>query len=399
MKLTDKAVALSIPAGKSDHIEFDDRVPGFGLRARGKARTWIFQYKLAGHTRRMVIGKATAIKAEKALAVARAHYQAVMHGGDPKNDREQRKADAANTLGPLVERYLAVKKDELRPRSLVEVTRHLLSNAKKLHNLPVGSITQEAVADRLNDIAKESGAVTANRVRSSLSALFTWAMKRGYAVSNPVLGAPKRKEKSRDRVLDDAELKTIWSGLDDDEYGTIIRLLLLTGQRANEIAALRWSEIDFERDLIVLPAERTKNARVHQVPMSVAVRDLLKAREEDRDPKRDLLFGYRNSPFARWSHAKTTLDEKLSGKLTVHWVPHDLRRTVATRMADLGVQPHVIEATLNHVSGFRSGVAGVYNRSLYTAEKAAALALWACHVTAVVEGRRSNVVPLQRTAG
>lgn len=172
MKLTDKAVARPIPAGKTDHIEFDDRVPGFGLRSRGKARTWIFQYKLAGHTRRMVIGKATAIKAEKALAVARGHYQAVMHRGDPKNDRAQRKADAANTLGPLVQRYLEIKKDELRPRSLVEVTRHLEGHAKRLHNLPVGSITQAAAADRLNDIAKESGAVAANRVRSSLSAMF-----------------------------------------------------------------------------------------------------------------------------------------------------------------------------------------------------------------------------------
>lgn len=213
-----------------------------------------------------------------------------------------------------------------------------------------------------------------------------------------MVGAPRRKEKSRDRVLDDAELKTIWGGLDDDQYGAIIKLLVLTGQRANEIAGLRWPEIDFERGLIVLPAERTKNARVHQVPISDAVRDLLKAREEDRDRKRDLVFGYRG-PFSRWTYSKAALDKKLVGKVTAHWVPHDLRRTVATRMADLGVQPHVIEALLNHVSGHQAGVAGIYNRSLYTAEKADALALWADHVTAVVEGRRSKVIPLQRTAG
>jgi integrase len=108
------------------------------------------------------------------------------------------------------------------------------------------------------------------------------------------------------------------------------------------------------------------------------------------------VFGYGDGPFSGWSKAKAALDERLAGKLKSHWVAHDLRRTVATRMADLGVQPHVIEAALNHVSGHKAGVAGIYNRSLYSAEKAAALALWAEHVTAVVEDRNSNVVPLQQ---
>jgi hypothetical protein len=170
MKLTDRSIAAPIPAGKADHIVFDSRVPGFGLRSRGDARTWIFQYKITGHTRRMVIGKATAIKAEKALAVARGLYQRVMDGGDPKNERELRRAEAANTLGPLIDRYLETKKGELRPRSLAEVQRHLEDHAKPLHKLPVNSITQAVVADRLNDVAKDSGVVAANRMRSSLSA-------------------------------------------------------------------------------------------------------------------------------------------------------------------------------------------------------------------------------------
>jgi integrase len=229
-------------------------------------------------------------------------------------------------------------------------------------------------------------------------------MQRGYADRNPVVGTPTRKEKSRDRVLSDAELKVIWKGLDADQYGAIIKLLMLTGQRANEIAGLRWSEIDFDRDMIVLPAERTKNSRVHQLPMSSTVREIVEARAKEQEGEnekrnekgRDLVFGYGDGPFSGWSKAKTTLDERLAGKLKSHWVPHDLRRTVATRMADLGIQPHVIEAVLNHVSGHKAGVAGIYNRSLYSSEKAAALAQWADHVTALIEGRKSNVVPLQQ---
>jgi len=410
MKLTDRAITAPVPAGKADHIAFDSRVPGFGLRSRGDARTWIFQYKIAGHTRRMVIGKATAIKAEKALGIARGLYQRVMDGGDPKNEREIRRAEAANTLGPLVERYLETKKGDLRPRSLAEVKRHLEEHAKPLHKLPVNSITQAVAADRLNDVAKDSGVVAANRMRSSLSAMFVWAMKQGYAERNPVIGTTTRKEKSRERVLNDAELKAIWNGLDGDQYGAIIKLLILTGQRANEIAGLRCSEIDFERNLITLAAERTKNARVHQLPMSAEVREILEARakqqaqenEKKDENDRDLVFGYREGPFSGWSKAKAALDERLGKALAkplAHWVPHDLRRTVATRMADLGVQPHVIEAVLNHVSGHKAGVAGIYNRSLYSAEKAAALALWADHVMAVIEGRKSKVVPLQRTGG
>src|SRR5262249_22389314 len=197
MKLTDRAITAPVPAGKADHIAFGSRVPGFGLRSRGDARTWIFQYKIAGHTRRMVIGKATAIKAEKALGVARGLYQRVMDGGDPKNERELRRAEAANTLGPLVERYLETKKGELRPRSLAEVERNLNGDhAKALRKLPVNSITQAVVADRLSDVAKHSGVVAANRMRSSLSAMFVWAMQHGYAERNPVIGTPTRKENS-----------------------------------------------------------------------------------------------------------------------------------------------------------------------------------------------------------
>jgi integrase len=414
MKLTAASIArLQLPAGKLDHIEFDDDIPGFGIRLRdGGSRTWIFQYKLGTKQRRLVLGKVSAIKPERAREDAGDLHAKVRLGGDPAADKAVNKVRAANNFGELARRYLEFQEGELRPRSYAEVRRHLgfaevkphhrkskSSYAKPLHALPITSIDRRSIADRLNVIAKESGAVTANRTRASLSAMFGWAMREGLADGNPVMDTGKREEKSRDRVLSDAELKIIWNSLEEDHYGAIIKLLMLTGQRANEMAGLRWPEIDLEHGLISLPGERTKNARAHQVPMSSAVRSILK--EHPKTEKRQLLFGYGDGPFSGWSKSKEALDERIlkaTKKALPHWTPHDLRRTTATRMADLGIQPHVIEAVLNHVSGHKGGIAGVYNRAIYAAEKRQALEIWADHIAAVLADRKSNVTSLRRPA-
>jgi integrase len=156
--------------------------------------------------------------------------------------------------------------------------------------------------------------------------------------------------------------------------------------------------LNLDKRLIELPGSRTKNKRVHQIPMSEAVSRILAA--QPRIEGCDLVFGYgEDRPFSGWTAAKAKLDARIAesaGRPLPHWTAHDLRRTAATRMADLGVQPHVIEAVLNHVSGHRNGVAGIYNRATYAAEKAQALVLWASHVAALVEGRTSNVTSLKR---
>jgi integrase len=397
MKLTAKLTAgLKLPAGKSDHIVFDDAIPGFGLRLRDTgSRTWIYQYAIGPKQRRLVIGKASAVTAEKARGHAADLHARVRLGNDPAADKAVSRHQAANNFGELSRRYLEFQKESLRPRSYAEVKRHLEANAKPLHGLPVASIDQRTIADRLNVVAKQSGAVTANRTRASLSAMFGWAMREGIALSNPVMNTGKREEKSRDRVLSDTELVTIWDALEDDHYGAIIKLLMLTGQRANEIAGFQKPEIDFDRDLITLPAERTKNGRVHQLPMSRTVREILQAQVKTDD--RNFVFGYGVGPFSGWSKSKQKLDERIAAtKAMPHWTPHDLRRTVATRMADIGIQPHIIEAVLNHVSGHKGGIAGIYNRALYTAEKAQALARWNEHVSALIAKRASNVTPLKR---
>ena len=192
-------------------------------------------------------------------------------------------------------------------------------------------------------------------------------------------------------MLSDAELKKVWRALPDGDFGDILKLLALTGCRANEIAQLRWSEIDLERGVIALPASRTKNHRAHFIPMSATVRAILESRQQSDG--RDLVFGRGQGGFSGWSSCKNQLDDAV--KIPT-WVIHDLRRSVATGMGELGVQPHIVEAVLNHVSGSKAGVAGIYNKSQYEAEKTTALARWDAHLADVLASKKTNVAPLKR---
>ena len=201
-----------------------------------------------------------------------------------------------------------------------------------------------------------------------------------------------RLRRSGDRVLDDSELSAIWIVCKDDDYGRIVRLLALTGARRAEIAGMRWSELDLDKGLWLLPKERAKNKRALLLPLPPMAIEIIAA--VPHMVGRDQLFGQRAaSGFTHWSEAKQELDAKLAGKVRP-WRLHDLRRTCATRMADIGVQPHIIEAVLNHYGGHRAGVAGVYNRSPYEREMKAALTLWAEHVRVLVEGGEKKILPL-----
>jgi integrase len=212
-------------------------------------------------------------------------------------------------------------------------------------------------------------------------------MREGLVDSNPVTGTSTHEEKSRERVLDDFELKAIWDATaDNSDYSTIIRLLILTGQRRDEIAALRWSEI--VGDEIRLPGSRTKNGRGHTVPLVPAARAYIDSRSRDGE----FVFTQSNGqPFHRWSFAKDALDQRLGDKLK-HWTQHDLRRTVATQMAEIGTPPHIVESLLNHVSGHKAGIGGIYNRANYAAPKRIALQKWADYVEALVSGKKSTTV-------
>jgi integrase len=221
--------------------------------------------------------------------------------------------------------------------------------------------------------------------------MFTWAMRQGYVDVNPVVATGKAiEETSRTRVLSQLEISEVWNATHDDDNGRIVRLLLLTGQRRNEVGDMRWSEIDRAAKTWRLPANRTKNGLPLDVPLSsaaLAVIETVPIREG-----RDLLFGEKAGAFRGWSKSKTSLDKRItearvwfSGEQAASlepWRIHDIRRTVVTHMNEhLGVLPHVVEAVVNHITGpSKMGVAGTYNRAVYAAEKRQALDRWAEYV-------------------
>src|SRR5262245_47614534 len=391
--------------GRTEAFAWDSELAGFGLRLQGQRRTYVVQYRANGRTRRITLGSVKRLTLTQARDAARRLLARVTLGEDPQGEKATKRLAAALTFRKVVDAYLAAKKSGLRPISYKIAKRYLTgSYFRPLHAMGVNEITHPDVAARLSAITRAHSSHTAAAARRAISALFRWAMEEGWAQANPVIGTRKPAEaKPRDRILSDGELVAIWKACGDDDFGRIVRLLVLLGARRQEIGGMRVSELDdLEAGIWTLPAERAKNHRANTITMPPAALEIIRARsdlrfEGPRLPRdaRDCLFGARASRgFMAWGNGKAELDRRLAGAVKP-WRLHDIRRTVATRMADIGVEPHVIEAVLNHQSRHRAGPAGVYNRSPYERAAKAELRPWSEHVLALVEGRRSKVVTLR----
>src|SRR5262245_29524898 len=346
MKLTDTAVAR-LRSSKADEIIFDDALPRFGVRLReGGSKKYVIDYRQAGVQRRYTIGPTNTLTIEEARQRARKILVAVDDGRDPGAEKQTKRAASGLIFAAVVDDYLEACQGSLKPKTLVGYTGDLKRLWKPLHKLALSAVERPVIAAHLRIIAKESGNVSANRARGTLSSMFAWAIGEGFCEVNPVVGTNTFDSKPRERVLTNAELAAIWKAAPDNDYGRIVKLLLLTGQRRDEIGGLRWSEIDETEKLITLTGERTKNGVEHRVPLSGEATAVLQGCIRHRD----LVFGIGQDGYAGWSKGKSQLDTACKVK---NWTLHDLRRTAATGMADLGVQPHVIEAVLNHVSGHK----------------------------------------------
>ena len=391
------------PAGKADLVHWDDRLRGFGLRvwASGK-RIWIVRYRIGKRQRVVTLGAVGEITAAAARRRAGEVLASKRLGHDERQSIDARKANARRpaerTLHDLIAAYKEHVVAKQKPRTQIETRRHLERHWQPLHRTVVSQLGRAAIAARLLELAKVSGPVAGNRARAALSAVFSWSVGVGLAEHNPVIGTVRHDERSRDRVLAPQELRLIWRATEDmGDHNTIVRLLMLTGQRREEVASLGWSELDLENLVWTLPRSRSKNGRAHEVPLSPQVIEILCARP--RRDGRDLILGGGAAGFSGWSHAKVRLDrriEELAGRAIPPWVLHDLRRTVVTGLAGLGVQPHVIEAVVNHISGHKAGVAGVYNRATYSAEKRAALQAWADCITSLVTDKQASCAATAR---
>jgi integrase len=395
MKLDAKTVAALDLGGKKDVIHFDDTIQGFGYRLRlgsgGKVlRSWIAQYRRAGATRRVLLGSAGVLSAEAARTAAKKVLAKVALGEDPAADKRDRRDKDRLSLRSVIDEYLTLKAREVRPKTLREITRYLVGPAfRPLHGMPVDTVTRRDVAARLVAITRECGSIVAARARAALSTFFVWSMQMGLIEHNPVIGTVNPKGgKPRERTLSDTELAAIWRACKDDDHGRIVRLMILLGARRQEVGGMRWSELDLDNGRWKLPGERSKNGKAHELPLMPAGLDII--RDVPRMVSRDQLFGGRSDiGFCAWDLGKRTLDERSGVR---EWTLHDIRRTLSTRLHDLGVAPHVVEQILNH-QGHRGQVGGTYNKSFYEREVTGALALWEAHIRTLVEGGEPKVVP------
>jgi integrase len=396
MRFDTRTIAgLELPAGKTDHIEWDDDLGGFGVRLRaGGRRSWIVQYHPNGRTRRITLGAIEKLTPIEAREAARKLLARIALGHDPQAEKEAKRAHSARTFRSAVEAYIAAKQPELRPVSHRISKLYLLDGDyfRSLHAMGVNDVTHPDVAARLSAITRGHSAHTAAAARRAVSAFFRWTMEEGWTTQNPVIGTRRPQEaKAREHVLTDKELVAVWNACGDDDFGRILRLLILLGSRRQEVGGMRWSELDPDAGTWELPAERSKNGRAHKITLPPTAHTIIASVPRTN---RDHLFGDRaGAGFTSWSRFKVDLDQHLAGKVRA-WRIHDLRRSTATKMADIGIEPHHIEAALNHFSGHRRGSAGIYNRAHYERQIRAALLRWDEHVTALVEGRKPVVVPL-----
>ena len=370
------------------------------------ARSWAVRYRAAGAPRKHTFGSYPGIGLKDARELASRALVSVASGGDPAAEKKTAKAGAKKppdldaiekVVDSFLERYA---RPNMRASSAHEAERVLkkeIVGAWKGRRL--STITRADVHELLDTVV-DRAPIMANRLFAVFRKMCGWAVERGIINTSPCerIKAPAPTQ-SRDRVLSDSEVRQVWTAAGEMgwPFGPLIRLLLLTGQRRDEVGALRWSEVDLKAKVWVLPAARAKNGVEHAIPLSAQVLDILNGLPQVGD----LVFTTNGkTPVSGFSKAKLRIDRALLRKEGVQevsmpaWTFHDLRRTTATNMARLGIALPVIEKVLNHVSGSFRGVVGIYNRHSFEDEKRHALQAWGSYVERLMAGD-TNVVALK----
>lgn len=326
----------------------------------------------------------------------------VATGRDPALERKASALEARRkaaheklTLGALLEQWSALRLTERRERYAAEAVRAIKYAFVGHLKSPADTLDRAAVVRVLDTLAKDGKTAVASRTAAYGRACYHWAIKRGSLASNPFQDLPLAPIAKRERVLTDEELRAIWQAtVGPGPFNAIVRALILTGQRREEVAGMGWGELAPDLSSWAIPASRAKTGAAHVVPLSTQAQAVL--RGAPRLWESDLMFPGLRGAFSGFSKAKAALD-KASG--VKDWRLHDLRRTMATGLQRLGVRLEVTEAVLNHVAGSRAGIVGVYQRHTWADEKRAALNAWGAHVAALVERREAarNVVSLARS--
>jgi integrase len=385
IRLTKGAIdALPTPA--SDIVYWDSGGPGFGVKVTPKGRkVFIVMYRTGGagsKLRKYTIGPYGRVTVHQARVAAQRVFTAKLDGRDPAAEKRQAKRRVvADRVEDLLETFITQRLSQ--NRSGGEISRLLRREVgKPWAGRSIHEISKRDVVEVVSAIEQRGAPVAANKTLKSLKTFLGWCVGRAVLDQNPAEGVPlPSKEVARDRVLDDKELAQIILAArkTGGPYGGIVELLALTGQRREEVARLTWEELDLAQRVWTIPKSRTKNAKSHIVHLSDQSVALLKR----SDRREALVFSpLEAKPFRNFGRAKRLLDQRCE---VTGWRLHDLRRTCVSGMARLGVAPHIADKILNHQSGTISGVAAVYQRHEFLAERRAALDLWGAHVGQILK--------------
>ncbi len=429
--LTAKALAGLKPGSARREVP-DGHTRGlfYVLQPSGSA-SWAFRYRFAGRPKKLTLGPYPALDLRTARQMASEAAQTLARGDDPAAAKQEAKMaartaaeeakhateperDLVETVATtFIERYAKKQTREKSWRETERILEREVVDAWRGRRL--SAIKRADVHDLLDKIVDRGAPIAANRTLAALRRMCAWAVERGIVEASPCekVRAPA-SETTRDRVLSDDEIRAAWSAFDSAgwPFGPLAQLLLLTGQRLREVGEAKWSEIDFEAKTWTIPKERAKNGVAHEVPLSEAALLVLATLPHVDAGRRSAGFLFTTNgktPVSGFSRAKDGFDKAMLAALRKtatargedpakvetpeNWTLHDLRRTAASGMAGLGIAPHVVEAALNHKSGAIKGVAAVYNRYSYGAEKRAALEAWGRRLEEIVTGAEaSNVV-------
>lgn len=421
--LTDQVLKRASPVSKTRLEYWDAFLEGFGYRtsAPGKGSFFVM-FRLDGKQRRLTLGRYPAMTLAVARAKAGEALQAAKENRNPAIEEATRQREEgekrSRTMTLAVEEFLKLY-PRYRPSTRAEVARLLRREVlPTLGERSISGITRRDIARVVNAVSDRGAHTTANRVLAYLGAFFTWLVERGELDATPILNLAKpAKERSRDRVLTDGELRAVWLAGEKmgAPFGSLVQLLLLTAQRRDEVAGMSRSDLDLAAGIWILAREQTKPDRRHEVPLSSLARSIIKGLPD----RGDLIFRAMSvrktadtTPrhISGWSTFKRRLDEKaleilqavenkeaekVRRKPKAVTLPQyglqDLRRTVASGMARLGIAPHVVERLLNHSAGTIRGVAAVYNRHSYGPETRHAVDVWESHISGLLVPKSFNV--------
>ncbi len=422
--LTDIAIqkAPAAAPGKRSYL-WDANVDSLGIRITDKgSRSFVFMRRLNGKQFLETLGRYGTKPGEMSLKEARTKAREINErigeGHNPLAEIRENKAAAkaappadapiAFTVAKAIELYEKRHISKMKPRSQLEARRPLSAIlAAKWSTRPLASITKADIRGALDEIVDAGHPVAANRALMNLRAFFNFMVEHDRLDANPcaTIKDPGGKETSRDRILSDEEIKLMWPVMKECSYpfGTMGQMLLITSQRRDEVANMRWSEItdlDGENPVWTIPAEKNKGARLHEVPLSPLAVSILKtipriaaSFPNGRPPVlSDFVFTTDGKhPVSGFSGGKERLDELVTKMLTEaevepmpHWTLHDLRRTAASNMARDDIPPHVVSRVLNHSAGKTEGITAIYNRYGYLREKRHALESWAARIERII---------------